>query len=73
MVDKKIIESMTSDLYKFVDINMKRFGDVDDSRLAIAMMADGFKDSLDDEYLRGIAVGLMLANVIIEYCERKVN
>jgi len=73
MVNKKVIESMTADMYKFVDINMKRFGDVDDSQLAIAMMASGFKNDLDDEYLRGIAVGLMLANVIIEYCERKVN
>lgn len=77
MANKKITDTIVSeslaDMYKFIDINMKRMGDIEDSKLAIVMMAAGFKGDIEDDYLRGVSVGLMLASLVIEYCEKKVN
>ena len=73
MVDPKVSQSL-ADMKEFVSINMEKIGVVEDAPLSIVRMASGFKDQIEgDDYLSGISVGLLLAYLIIEYCEKKVN
>ena len=76
MVDKKVdLPGALADLQQFVDINMPKIG-TDIPKIAVMEMAVGMKEHAtddEDDYVKGVMVGLWLAHLVIEYCERKVN
>ena len=77
MVDKKEVDlpEALADLQRFVDINMPKLDDV--PKIAVMQMAVGMKeqaeDDEDDDYVKGVMVGLWLSHLVMVYCERKVN
>ena len=75
MVDKTIdLQDALKDFRKFVDISMPGLSDT--PRLAVMQMAASLKNqSTDDneDYIKGVTVGLYLAHLVIEWCEKKVN
>jgi len=75
MVDKEVAD-VIADLERFVDVNMKAMGGDYDYRTGILMMSGGIMKRAErdgSDYFRGISAGLMIAHLIIEYCEKKVN
>lgn len=75
MVDKTIeLQDALKDFRKFVDMSMPGLSEL--PQIAVMQMAISLKNQLDDdneEYIKGVTVGLWLSHLIIEYCERKVN
>ena len=69
-----MVDQTIEDFRKFVDMSMPGLSDT--PQLAVIQMAASLKNqSTDDneDYIKGVTVGLYLAHLVIEWCEKKVN
>ncbi len=75
MVDKTIdLQDALKDFRKFVDMSMPTLSDT--PGVAVMQMAIALKNQSNDDnedYVKGVTVGLWLAHLVIEWCEKRVN